>query len=57
MLCASLQQRSPPRQFLLQKGPTGGAQRSGAKSGAKRLDLRSNRDAQHDIKPIHQPSF
>jgi hypothetical protein len=45
MLHASLQKPSPPDQLLLQRRPTGIAQRSGAKSGAKRLDLSSNQHA------------
>jgi hypothetical protein len=45
MLRASLQKPSLPAQLLLQRRPTGVAQRSGAKSGAKRLDLSSNQHA------------
>jgi hypothetical protein len=32
-------------------------QRSGAKTGAKRLDPVTAFDVQHEIKPIRQPSF
>src|SRR5664279_4398572 len=45
MLRASLQKPSPTDQSLLQKRPTGVAQRSGAKSGAKRLDPSSDHNA------------
>jgi hypothetical protein len=50
MLRASLQKPSPPDQLLLQKlllqrRPTGVAQRSGANSGAKRFDLSSDYSA------------
>jgi len=50
MLRASLQKTSQPDQLLLPKAllqgrPTGVAQRSGAKSGAKRFDLSSHHNA------------
>jgi hypothetical protein len=41
----SLQQASPTGQVLRQTPPTGVAQRSGTKSGAKRFDLGSDRNA------------
>jgi len=41
MLSASLQQLPPPGQLLFQRRPTGLAQRSEAKAGAKRFDLSS----------------
>jgi hypothetical protein len=41
----------------IQKSRSGGAQRSGAKSGAKRFDPSSDHNPQHGIKPLKKPLF
>jgi hypothetical protein len=57
MLRTSLQEPPPPGQLLLQRRPTGVAQRSEAKSGAKRFEPSSDHKAQHEINPLQEPSL